>query len=77
MQSPVSYRHRVITEDDLVFIRKLITEHCYRAANWTVLGQTTGRGKDDLAHKANRSIKDVLGYPLVKDFRKRLSQLAA
>ena len=50
---------------------------CYRAANWTVLGQTTGRGKDDLAHKANRSIKEVLGYPLVKDFRKRLSQPAA
>jgi len=50
---------------------------CYRAANWTVLGETTGRGKDDLAHKANRSIKKVLGYPLVKDFRKRLSQLVA
>jgi hypothetical protein len=48
---------------------------CYRAANWKVLGQTTGRGKDDQAHKANRSIKQVLGYPLVKDFRKRLSQL--
>ena len=42
------------------------------------LGQAgpTG-GKDDLAHKANRSIKQVLGYPLVKDFRQRLSQLAA
>ena len=50
---------------------------CYRAANWTVMGQTTGRGKDDLAHKANRSIKEVLGYPLVKDFRQRLSQLDA
>ena len=50
---------------------------CYRAANWKVLGETTGRGKDDLAHKANRSIKEVLGYPLVKDFRKRLSHLAA
>jgi hypothetical protein len=50
---------------------------CYRAANWTVLGETTGRGKDDLAHKANRSIKQVLGYALIKDFRKRLSQLAA
>ena len=47
---------------------------CYRAANWKVMGQTTGRGKDDLAHKANRSIKEVLGYPLVKDFRERLSQ---
>jgi hypothetical protein len=50
---------------------------CYRAANWKVLGQTTGRGKDDRAHKANRSIKQVLGYPLVKDFRQRLSQVAA
>jgi Domain of unknown function (DUF4338) len=50
---------------------------CYRAANWTVLGETTGRGKDDLAHKANRSIKQVLGYPLAKDFRQRLAQVAA
>jgi hypothetical protein len=50
---------------------------CYRAANWKVLGQTTGRGKDDQAHKANRSIKEVLGYPLVKDFRQRLSQVDA
>jgi hypothetical protein len=50
---------------------------CYRAANWKVLGETTGRGKDDQAHKANRSIKEVLGYPLVKDFRQRLSQVDA
>jgi len=48
---------------------------CYRAANWKLMGQTTGRGKDDQAHKANRSIKEVLGYPLVKDFRQRLSHL--
>jgi hypothetical protein len=45
---------------------------CYRAANWTVLGQTTGRGKNDLTHKANRSLKTVLGYPLCRDFRQRL-----
>ena len=45
---------------------------CYRAANWTVLGDTTGRGKNDLTHKANRSIKQVLGYPLCRDFRQRL-----
>jgi Domain of unknown function (DUF4338) len=48
---------------------------CYRAANWTLLGQTTGRGKDAPTRTANRSIKQVLGYPLVKDFRQRLSQL--
>ena len=49
---------------------------CYRAANWTLLGVTTGRGKDAPTHQANRSIKQVLGYALVKDFRQRLSQVA-
>jgi hypothetical protein len=49
---------------------------CYRAANWTVLGTTTGRGKDDMTHRANRPIKQVLGFALVKDFRERLSRLA-
>ena len=45
---------------------------CYRAANWSVLGCTTGRGKNDLTHKANRPIKLILGYPLCRDFRQRL-----
>jgi len=48
---------------------------CYRAANWVVLGRTTGRGKDDQTKKPNRSIKEVLGYPLRRDFRERLSQV--
>jgi hypothetical protein len=46
---------------------------CYRAANWMRLGITTGRGKDDQTHQANRPLKEVLGYPLVRDFRERLS----
>jgi hypothetical protein len=45
---------------------------CYRAANWMMLGRTQGRGKDDLTHKPNRTLKDVLGLPLVSDFRERL-----
>jgi hypothetical protein len=45
---------------------------CYRAANWRCLGQTTGRGIKDKAHKVTLSIKDVLGYPLCKDFRHKL-----
>jgi hypothetical protein len=45
---------------------------CYRAANWKVLGLTTGRGKDAPTRKPNRSIKEVLGYPLTRDFRQRL-----
>jgi hypothetical protein len=49
---------------------------CYRAANWALLGVTTGRGKDAPTRQVNRSIKQVLGYALVKDFRQRLSQVA-
>jgi len=47
---------------------------CYRAANWIYLGSTTGRGKDDQTSKPNRPIKEVLGYPLSKRFRQRLSE---
>ena len=50
---------------------------CYRAANWIYLGDTTGRGKDAPTHQPNRPIKQVLGYPLTKDFRQRLAQGAA
>jgi len=49
---------------------------CYRAANWQVLGLTTGRGKDDLSHRPNRSRKQVLGLPLHPDFRRRLGVVA-
>ena len=49
---------------------------CYRAANWIHMGVTTGRGKDAPTYEPNRSIKNVLGLPLVKDFRQRLSQVA-
>src|SRR5450432_3742972 len=48
---------------------------CYRAANWKLLGMTTGRGKDSSIKRPNRSLKEVLGYPLTPHFRDLLSQL--
>jgi hypothetical protein len=48
---------------------------CYRAANWMVLGRTTGRGKDDQTWRPNRPIKEVLGYPLCRRFRSLLWQV--
>jgi len=46
---------------------------CYRAANWIVLGRTTGRGKNAWSKRPNRPIKEVLGCPLRRDFRELLS----
>ncbi len=45
---------------------------CYRAANWIVLGTTSGRGHRCPTRQANRPVKLVLGYALVKRFRQRL-----
>jgi len=45
---------------------------CYRAANWTYVGQTQGRGKLDRAHRRQQPVKDVYLYPLRPDFRQLL-----
>lgn len=45
---------------------------CYQAANWIYLGETTGRGKNDQTHRANRSLKAVWGYPLCRRFKEML-----
>jgi len=47
---------------------------CYRAANWIVLGRTSGRGHRAPTKRPTRPIKEVLGYPLVRDFRRRLCE---
>jgi hypothetical protein len=47
---------------------------CYRAANWTVLGETSGRGRMDRTHQRHGAqVKTVLVYPLVKNTRRRLT----
>jgi len=48
---------------------------CYRAANWVTLGRTTGRGKNDLTHQPNRSIKEVLALPVHRRFRALLCEV--
>jgi hypothetical protein len=47
---------------------------CYRAANWVLLGRTTGRGKDDQTNRPNRSIKEVFALPLTRRFRQLLGK---
>jgi hypothetical protein len=63
--------------DELLFLETFVDAEryrgtCYRAANWIVLGETTGRGHRAPTMKATRSIKQVLGYPLSPRFRERL-----
>ena len=48
---------------------------CYRAANWIVLGRTTGRGKNAWSKRPTRPIKEVLGYPLTPRFREALGEV--
>ena len=45
---------------------------CYLAANWISLGETTGLGHNARTKKATQPKKEVLGYPLVKNFRELL-----
>ena len=47
---------------------------CYRAANWHFLGLTQGLGKDATSKKQNRPRKEILGYPLTRQFRTLLSE---
>lgn len=50
---------------------------CYVAANWIMLGLTTGRGHNSTTNKKTQPVKQVLGYPLVKNFRQLLSEVSA
>jgi hypothetical protein len=49
---------------------------CYRAANWHYVGETQGRGKCDVAHRAQLPRKAVYVYPLVAQFRRALGVAA-
>ena len=49
---------------------------CYRAANWTRVGQTKGRSRNDRYATLKVPIKDIYLYPLIKRFREALSHEA-
>lgn len=44
---------------------------CYQAANWHLVGQTKGRGRNG-ARDAGKSIKDIYLYSLVDDFHQHV-----
>jgi hypothetical protein len=70
------YGHRPLLLETLVDGNRF-RGTCYRAANWVMLGRTTGRGKDDHTNRPNRSIKEVLGLPVHRRFRELLQEAGA
>ena len=45
---------------------------CYKAANWTYLGDTKGRGKLDRYGEAKLRVKQIYALPLIRRFRETL-----
>ncbi len=45
---------------------------CYKAANFITIGQTKGRSRQDRNNQLKVPVKDVLVYPLRRDFRNML-----
>ena len=50
------------------------TGTCYKATNWTYVGQTKGRGKLGPAGRQSVPIKDLWLYPLDRHFKRLLNQ---
>ena len=65
------YGYRPVLMETFVEARRFAGT-CYRAANWTRIGQTRGRGKLDTRHQAPLPIKDIWLYPLDKKCRRTL-----
>jgi hypothetical protein len=66
-----SYQYRPALIETFVEIPRFAGT-CYKAANWTYLGDTKGRGKLDVQHKAHLPKKSIWVYPLVNNFRHQL-----
>jgi hypothetical protein len=71
---PRHYGVEVLLAETLVDTARY-SGHCYRAANWIHIGQTTGRGRMDREHvRHGASIKALWVYPLVRNAVKRLRE---
>jgi hypothetical protein len=66
------YHHPVHLLESFVDIQRF-KGACYRAANWTCVGRSAGRGTKSKAHD-KASIKEFWVYPLRRDFRQKLTQ---
>jgi len=64
------YHHPIHLLESFVDIERF-KGTCYRAANWTCLGRSVGRGTKSKS-QAQTSIKELWAYPLDRNFRQHL-----
>ena len=64
------YHHPIHLLESFVDIERF-KGTCYRAANWTCVGRSAGRGTKSKTH-AKASLKELWVYPLNQDFRRKL-----
>lgn len=67
------YRIRPVLLETFVDTERF-TGTCYKAANWTYVGKTKGRGKLGPAGKQSVPIKDIWLYPLSRQFKQQLTR---
>lgn len=65
------YKYRPVLLETFVE-RDRFAGTCYKAAGWTCVGETRGRGKLDVENKRDLPVKTIWVYPLEAEFRKRL-----
>lgn len=67
------YAHEVYLVETFVE-RDRFRGTCYRAANWTYIGKSKGRSRQDRYFNLSVPIKDIYAYGLCKDFKDRLKK---
>lgn len=68
------YGHKIYYLESFVD-QSLFKGTSYQAANWIRLGKTSAKGQNSHRARANRTVKEVLGYPVTRDFRLRLCKV--
>ncbi|HET8637011.1 MAG TPA: Druantia anti-phage system protein DruA [Acidobacteriaceae bacterium] len=67
------YQHPIHLLESFVDIQRF-RGTCYRAANWTCVGRSAGRGTKSKTKRPVCSVKELWVYPLDRHFRERLIQ---
>jgi hypothetical protein len=65
------YRHPIVLLESFVDTERF-RGACYRAANWTCVGRSVGRGTKSKHGGSPASIKELWLYPLDRNFRQKL-----